>query len=220
MPLPPPSLYYVILHGPYMTVSPHPSSLQDVAPPSHTTMPLLNILIWLFFELLHLLGVTIFDSPVCIPCVSQNDKQGSRMGWLEKMMFCAGYLWPFFPPKQKLARSDRMHFVDKSWLTTAELPPHKDFSNLFSHQQWESLPFFSMVICIGDYLLYLVQSYVITSSSLLEFTLPWLLVTFNIFFLFLFCWPFFSVSILLVHIFAIFAFWSDFKRSLIGVLSC
>ena len=149
MPLPPPSLYYVILHGPYMTVSPHPSSLQDVAPPSHTTMPILNILIWLFFELLHLLGVTIFDSPVCIPCVSQNDKQGSRMGWLEKMMFCAGYLWPFFPPKQKLARSDRMHFVDKSWLTTAELPPIKIFPIYFPTSNERVYPSFQWWSVLG-----------------------------------------------------------------------
>ena len=104
MPLPPPSLYYVILHGPYMTVSPHPSSLQDVAPPSHTTMPLLNILIWLFFELLHLLGVTIFDSPVCIPCVSQNDKQGLvQDGMIRKNdVLCWLFVAFFFPLNKNL----------------------------------------------------------------------------------------------------------------------
>ena len=130
---------------------PHPHHPYRMLPtPSHTTMSLLNILIWLFFELLHLLGSTIFDSPFCIACVSQNDKQESRNGMIRKNdVLCWLFVMAFFFPKQKLERSDRMHFLYKSWITIAELPSIKIFPIYFPTSNERVSPSFQWWSVLG-----------------------------------------------------------------------
>lgn len=112
-------------HYPYKMLPPHPAT---PIPCNHAPSQLSSFdfslscftcLVWPFWFSLFKFLV----SPRMI-----NKSPG--MGWLEKTMFCAGYLLFmafFFFLKQKFARSDRMHFVYKSWITIAELPSTKDF---------------------------------------------------------------------------------------------
>ena len=150
MPLPPPSLCYIILHGPHVSV-PIPIILTGCCPPRPIqpcpfsissfdfSLSCFTCLVWPFLILLFVFLV----SPRMI-----NKSPG--MGWLEKTTFCAGYLlWPFFFPKQKLERSDRMHFVYKSWITIAELPSIKIFPIYFPTSSEKVSPSFQWWSVLG-----------------------------------------------------------------------